>query len=36
MNYTQAQIDRTNAVRFSPHTGRDANQKRTRIPLERT
>ena len=39
MNYTQAQIDRANAVSledFLRTQGENAYQKRTGIPLERT
>ena len=39
MNYTQAQIDRANAVSledFLRTQGETLDQKRTRIPLERT
>ena len=38
MNYTQAQIDRANAVSLEDflRTQGDAYQKRTGIPLERT
>ena len=39
MQYTQAQIDRANAVSledFLRSQGRDTDKKRQRIPLERT